>query len=209
MKLLMRRLLSIAASSSALVFMGLASLPHDASAEATFKLSLAGPAIRPCSTPCQSEEFEWRGIVTLVTSSGADGTYEGPRSLFLSVDSNLFSQTSNGVIYVNGDPYPDIFASATILNGQVTSFDFYFNDGADLVFEEVIFGGLEATYELTGLHQGGDTFASAILVNIPEPEIVSLMLAGLLLTGLVRRSRKSAHASRGARDSAMPAPVTP
>ena len=29
--------------------------------------------------------------------------------------------------------------------------------------------------------------------NIPEPEIVSLMLAGLLLTSLVRRSRKSTY----------------
>ena len=91
MKLLMRRLLSIAVSSSALVFMGLASLPHDASAEATFKLSLAGPAIRPCSTPCQSEEFEWKGTVTLVTSSSADGTYRGESFLHLDVHTNLFS----------------------------------------------------------------------------------------------------------------------
>ena len=204
MKLLMRRLW-LAVSSASLVFMGLASLPQKASAEATFKLSLAGPGIFPCSPPCQSEEFEWKGTVTLVTSSSADGTYRGESFLHLDVHTNLFSATSNGLSFVNGEPNEDAPASVTISNGKVTSFGFEFYDPP----EEATFGALNASYSATPDH-ADHAFATRVLTNIPipEPEIVSLILAGLLVTGLVGRSRKSAHASRGARDCAMPAPVT-
>jgi hypothetical protein len=59
MKLLMRRLWLVV-SSAALVFMGLALLPQKASAEATFKPSLAGPRIFPCSPPCSRKSSSGR-----------------------------------------------------------------------------------------------------------------------------------------------------
>jgi hypothetical protein len=189
MKLLMRRLW-LAVSSASLVFMGLALLPQEASAEATFELSLAGPGIFPCSPPCQSEKFEWKGTVTLVTSSSADGTYTGESFLHLDVHTNLFSATSNGLGFVGGTPNADAPAFVTLSNGRVTSFDFYYDDQ----YELSIFSGLSGFYhELSDLPPGSAADATAILTNVPEPEIVPLMLAGLFLTALVRRSRKSAR----------------
>ena len=193
----MRRLLPLAVSSAALVFMGLASLPSDASAEATFQLGLSGPGtVIPsgfeCSPICKPKSFWWSGPVTLVTSSDADGVYSGPGSFIsLSIQTNLLSVTSPGLNFAVGDgtPTEGSFASVTIANGQVTSFGFIYVLLGEPDFEEVVeFGGLAATYSQSGGHHGPIIEASAVLTNVPEPETLSLMLAGLV-AGLAVRSR--------------------
>jgi hypothetical protein len=173
--------------------MGLALLPQKASAEATFELSLAGPGLFDPSCPphdeyCISEPFEWRGTVTLVTSSSADGTYTGASFLFLDLHSNLFSAASYGLGFVGGEPNWDAPASVTLSNGRVTSFEFFY----DAPYERSTFGGLSGSYYANvDLPGGSEVQATAILTNVPEPEIVSLMLAGLLLTSLRRRPSRS------------------
>jgi hypothetical protein len=80
-----------------------------------------------------------------VTSSSADGTYRGESFLHLDVHTNLFSATSNGLSFVNGEPNEDAPASVTISNGKVTSFGFEFYDPP----EEATFGALNASYSAT------------------------------------------------------------
>jgi hypothetical protein len=126
--------------------------------------------------------------VTLVTSGDADGIYSGPGSfLSISVDTNWFSVTTPGVNLLAGRPVD--FSSATVANGKVTSLYFWVMDDV----ENAQFGGLDASYVVSGAHHGGYLSVNAVLNNVPEPETLSLMVAGLLLTGLVRRSRKSAR----------------
>jgi len=201
----MRRLLSLAVSAGFLVFMGLASLPQNASALETFVLNFSGPGTYtppgfeceiPGSPACDPQPIEWVGTVTLVTTGAADGVYSGDSFVSLSIVSNLFSAESPGL---NMDTYHPIlsFASVTLLNGQVTGFEFF--SGHPPIFnmvENVAFGGMGASYYQCCAHHGPEIQATAILTNIPEPEIVSLMLAGLLLTGLARRSRKSTQSAR-------------
>lgn len=186
----LRRLMSLAAAASAFVILGLALLPQTASAEATFELGLSGPGIfnpqcPPDDPHCPRIPFEWKGTVTLVTSSSADGTYTRDTFLFLDIDSNLLDATSNGLGFVGGQPNEDAPASVTLFDGRVTSFDFYY----DAPFELALFGGLTASYVASGAPQGPDIQATAVLADIPEPETLSLMFAGLLLTSVVRRSR--------------------
>jgi hypothetical protein len=198
---LMRRLSSLAASSAALVFMGLASLPQDASALATFELAFSGPglALPPgffCSPPigpdCQPEHFRWHGTATLVTTGVADGIYIGDSFVSLSIVSNVFSAETPGLNMVFYQAIPGYFASVTLLNGRVTGFEFASTDPpVPDVVENVIFSGMGASYFECCGHHGGEIDATAVLTNIPEPEIVSLMLAGLLLTSLMRRSSRS------------------
>jgi len=209
---ILTRLWSLAVSSSALVFMGLASLPQNASALATFELAISGPGLAPppgffCSPPigpdCQPMPFRWHGTVTLVTTGVADGIYTGASFVSLSIVSNVFSAQTPGLNMVFYQAIPGYFASVTLLNRRVAGFEFASTDPPfPDVEEDVIFSGMGASYFACCGHHGGEIDATAVLTNIPEPEIVSLMLAGLLLASLMRRSRKSAHASRGARDSA-------
>ncbi len=209
MKLLMPRLWLVV-SSAALVFLGLALLPQKASAEATFELSLAGPGVfnpgcPPHDEHCISEPFEWRSIGRAVdVKLRGRNIHRGKLPLpgfrvepfFGDIQRSRFRQwraeRGRACLGHSVERKSDIF-------------EFFY----DAPFERSTFGGLSGSYYANvDLPFGPVIQATAILTNVPEPEIVSLMLAGLLLTSLVRRSGKSAHASRGARDCAMPAPVT-
>ena len=125
----------------------------------------------------------------------------GEGFLFLDVNSNLFVATSNGLGFINGEPSDVVPASVTLLNGQVTSFDFYY----DAPFELAIFGGLHATYEAHADRTGTHIQATAVLASVPEPATLSLMLAGLLLTRVVQRSRKRRNSAAPWRRARQPA----
>ena len=207
---ILTRLWSLAVSSSALVFMGLASLPQNASALATFELAISGPglALSPgffCSPPigpdCQPMPFRWHGTVTLVTTGVADGIYTGDSFVSLSIVSNVFSAQTPGLNMVFYQAIPGYFASVTLLNRRVAGFEFASTDPPfPDVEEDVIFSGMGASYFACCGHHGGEIDATAVLTNIPEPEIVSLMLAGP--DKPYAAIEEIAHASRGARDSA-------
>ena len=192
----------VAVVTAAVVFIVLASLPQNASALATFDLAFSGPGLYTpsgfeCSPPdpppfCKTTAFWWHGTATLVATGRADGVYSGDSFVSLSIVSNLFSAESPGLNMNTYLPVPGSFASVTLLNGLVTGFEFFSQDPPipDMV-EDVRFSGMGASYSQCCAHHGPDIDATAILTNIPEPEIVSLMLAGLLLTSLMRRSSRS------------------
>ena len=183
----MRRLFSLVICSGFVVLTVLA--PQRVSAQATNELAIFGPA-ESCpldNPPC--ENVMWTGTVTIVTSSGANGVYSGASFLSLLVDSSLFSATSDGLNFDNGVPVPGDFASVTLSNGWITSFDFTYANQPN--FELAVFQGLSGHYSRSGAPDGLTISAFTIITNIPEPEVFSLMLAGLLLTSVVQGTRKS------------------
>lgn len=199
----MRRLLSVLISYSAFLFMALA--PQSASALSTFTLAFSGPGLYippgfTCSPPyplppgCEPSTIWWQGTAILVTTGDADGTYTGDSFVSIAIDSNLFSATSPGLGFDNGVPNALMPASVTLTNGVVTSFNVIFNDQPN--FQIATFAGMQAGYFFGGAHHGPEVSAGAVVFNVPEPETYSLMLAGLLLTSLVRRRMKAIQCGR-------------
>ena len=175
-------------------------LPASASADASFELSLAGSGIYqprffpscPDDNPnCDPVPIDWTGTVTIVTSSSADGIYTGPGFVSISIYSNLIDFMLPGVSLVEDIESP---AFVTLSNGQVTSVDFHWgNNHLPDPQGQDIFGihGLSAGYFRCCFHHGDAVDVSGVLTNIPEPETICLMLAGLAMTSLVLRHRKA------------------
>jgi hypothetical protein len=164
-------------------------LAHGVVASTTFLLDLRGQGVHEvnaweCSpSPCsggdprlETVEFDWFGLVTLVTNNGADGiyttrniwdgTYTGSDILSLSVD----SQSTR--IPDFDDPW---VASAVVSGGQIVSLDAYFEDSPVKLW----LAGMTATYDQPDLHHVGRTHASALVTNVPEPSTWALMALGL------------------------------
>ncbi len=212
----MRCLSSLFAYVSTVVVAVLAAFPQSATAQATFELAFSGPGTYTpngffCATSglgspeCAPQPIQWVGTVTLVLADDADGAYAGDSFISLAIQSNLFNATSPGLNLNEYNPVPGDLATVVLSNGQVTAFEFfsiYTPSGGD---EGVLFTGMEAFYGVCCGVSGPWIEAHAVVTNaavtnIPEPEIVSLMLAGLLV-GLVKRvgdrSRRAVKGKRG------------
>jgi PEP-CTERM motif len=166
----------------------LLSLAQTALASSTFVLELTGQGTHwkdgweciVCTDPgdprLQPVSFEWLGVLTVVTTSDADGIYTGDNILSLSLDSNL------------EDFDRPWLASATVEDGLIVSLNVYDENSPVKLW----IAGLSATYDQPGLHHYGRTQARGIVTNVPEPSTWSLMaLGGGLLTWMTRRRRSS------------------
>jgi hypothetical protein len=175
----------------------LALSPQSAHANATFELGLSGHGTQaPSSFPacpdenpfCEPLPVEWTGLVTVVTSGSADGTYTGADFVSITLDSNWFAFSVPGVSVVNSLPSP---AFVTLSNGQVSSIDFdLVHDFGDVdTVERISFDGLSVSYFRCCAHHGDTVSVTGVLTNIPEPDTFSLLLAGLALSAVAQRAR--------------------
>jgi PEP-CTERM motif len=166
----------------------LLSAAQAAQANATFVLDLTGQGIHwksgweciVCTDPndprLQPDRFAWRGVLTVVTTSDADGIYTGDSILSLSLDSNL------------EDFERPWAASATVEDGLIISLNVY-DENSPVKLQ---IADMSATYDQPDLHHYGRTQATGIVTNVPEPSTWSLMaVGGGLLTWMTRRRRRS------------------
>jgi hypothetical protein len=167
-------------------------LTQSAVASTTFLLDLRGQAMHEVNawecypSSCsygdprlQTVHFEWTGLVTLVTSSEADGVYTGSDILSLSVDSQSFRLSDFD------DPWA---ATAVVSAGQIVALDAYFEDSPVKLW----LTGMTATYDQPDLHHIGRTQGTALVTNVPEPSTWALMALGLGAVALAARPRSTA-----------------
>jgi PEP-CTERM motif len=165
-------------------------------ASTTFLLDLRGQATHhvnmwECLPLCQNypdplledQIFDWIGVLTLVTASGANGVYTGGR---VAPDGDLLAMSFESNLYDFGNPYT---ASATILDGQVVALQAYFEDAPI----KLRLSGMTATYEQPPFHHFGDTRAVAIITNVPEPSTWALLALGLGGVAIATRRRRDRH----------------
>jgi PEP-CTERM motif len=167
-------------------------LTQSAVASTTFLLDLHGQGTHEvnaweCNPSCsygdprlQTVHFEWTGLVTLVTSDGADGVYTGSDIVSLSVD----SQSTRLPDF--DDP---LTATAMVAAGQVVSLRAYFDDAPVTLW----LTGMTATYDQPDLHHFGRTHATALVTNVPEPSTWALMALGLCAVAFAGRRRCTAE----------------
>lgn len=159
---------------------------------ATYILSLhgSGSHIRDCWEDIEhcgtgsfdpDVEFLWIGTVSAVVATDSDGTFSGADFLSLQLNSNVvsFSALSS-----------QLLGSITVLGGEVTSIDLYYPVFASDI--SVVFDELSVIYSQPPQHHYGPTWAAGTLTPVPEPEILVLLSAGLLLV-----IRRAARVGRG------------
>jgi hypothetical protein len=127
----------------------------------------------------------WSGNITVVTSSGADGSYTGEDALAISQDSDLALHTE--IRFTSLGPTATISNGALTLTGGGSAFVDYFPAPVEYVFY-----GDHFTYEQPAIHHYGPTTGYATLTPIPEPGIPALMLVGLTAVGVVAGKKRRA-----------------
>jgi hypothetical protein len=129
---------------------------------------------------------DWSGSITVVTSSGADGSYTGEEVLSIFQDSGLALHSA--IHFASLGPTATISNGALTLTGGGTAFVDYFPAPVEYAFY-----GDHFTYEQPAIHHYGPTSGYATLTPIPEPGIHALMLVGLAAVGAVSvKKRRSA-----------------
>jgi hypothetical protein len=167
-------------------------------ADATFTLYVLGSATHsPDSWECitcdpgdpklQPSTSQWKGTVTVVTSSGADGIYTGSDVQLVSFVSNLgtFSTPSGGSYF---SAVPTVIVTDGSIESLTASWSLAFFDRVVAVG----FSGQSAWYNDPGGHHYGPTTATGLLLPtpVPEPGAYALLLAGLgVVAGAGRRRR--------------------
>jgi PEP-CTERM motif len=192
--------------SSVLLCIGMC---QGALAQSSFTLSLDGTALRqedgtlcypgspslPYPACMSPQPVDWKGTVSIITSSFADGVYKGTDLLSLTLISNLVGFTLDSI----PGPYPGGTAPmVTLSGGEVASIDFYPGESPF----KFTFNGLGASYfvENGSCHHCGLTIANGTLSPVsavPEPTTYALMLLGLVgLAGRRTVARRLADEQR-------------
>jgi hypothetical protein len=198
-----------------------------AGAVETFNLDISGTGVihaswagtGPTDPPVQvAVPFNWSGTVTVVTSSGADGTYAGADVLSFSGQGRINDEPP---VFVPIPPPPrppfGDFAGAslftfdntwflpiapfisppvvTVANGVVTSIGAAGSPpgppGLSLRFEDLSVTFLNFPAPAGGQLAFLNISAQGTLTPVPEPETFALMLSGLLGLGEFARRRRS------------------
>jgi hypothetical protein len=147
-------------------------------AQASYNLSFAGTGTHfkdawECpNTICTEfvEQIDFVGTLNITTATPLDGVFTGDSLLAFQLNSNLFS-------LVDSFPGPNGPFSVTVEGGSVVSID-----GTQTyapASQSVSFQGLTVNYSQGPLHHFGPTFASAIIVAVPEPGVWALLILGL------------------------------
>jgi len=135
-------------------------------------------------------DMDWRGRVTVVVDSPADGRYGDTDIVSLHLDANAGSFDAPRGFDFDGN-------WVTVTDGQVSGIWFpgfpvtALDSNAWITIE-----GLDAWYQAAGSYHVGSSYAEGTLTPIPEPASAVLLLAGVVAcAGLARRLRPAPVAS--------------
>ncbi len=160
--------------------------PMSARANATFTFAVSGE-FDQTNFGGPDVFYPWAGHLTVVLDSGADGTYDNSGLV-------SFDMVSTNVTFLQPafDPIPFI-AYFTVAGGKLTSIDAVYYDAAD---PDIVtrFGGLTVLYDAPQIFFTPPTTGTAVLTAVPEPGAWAMLLLGLALAGIARRT---AAPSRG------------
>ena len=187
---------------------GLAMAAGAAHADATFLFTVtgsgryAGGGWLGCTpdTPDQCvRDVDWRGLLTVVTTSAADGVYDAGHVednewvvggiVRVTLASNVGGTDIDAHAYPGAQYFPDTTPYAvTIENHQVTSIEWMSKETPDDGGNLAIHGLGISFYE--GQYHGAYADVSGTLAAIPEPLPASLWLLGLAGVGLAAARRR-------------------